>query len=329
MADVPEFKSDVATVPDDYRLSSGPDFLLKTVTANINGSAAAGAYLPALQVLTPSGAVAWTAVPDVAVPAGASVLVSWFRGVGEGDQGGASSAGGSIDSITSPTSSIAVGAPTGPSTTVDLPPSGVVAGTYGDGAHVAEVQVNSDGIVTSASSVAIGGSSFVTVLFDSTLGGSAAAIDTGAGGVAGGFSALMILVIGRGDAAVFSASFSLQFNNDTTAANYDIIWTNNSNGVSSSFISTATGAAKTMEGPGASIGAGVFGVSNVFIPGYAQTTAHKAATALGGFAETSGHSELVHATNHWASTAAITRVKLFTGAGNLVAGSRMTIYGLP
>ncbi len=165
-------------------------------------------------------------------------------------------------------------------------------------------------------------------LFDQTLSGAAATIDTGGGGIPGGYSALQIAVLARGSSALFSASFSLRFNGDSTAGNYDIIWTNNSNGTSTSFISTATGAAKVFEGPGASIGSGIFGAGHVTIPAYDQTTAHKMATALGGFAETSGHSELVHAVNHWASTAAITRIELFTGAGNLVAGSRMTIWGL-
>ncbi len=165
-------------------------------------------------------------------------------------------------------------------------------------------------------------------LFDLTLGSPATTIDTGASGVPGGHSSLMIIVLARAANAVFSGNFGLQFNADT-GANYDYIWTNNSAGVSTSFATTGQTSAKAMEGPGASIGAGIFGVAHITIPGYTQTTADKAMTSLGGFAETSGHSELVHLVSTWRSTAAITQITLVSGIGNLVTGSRMTIWGLP
>lgn len=41
--------------------------------------------------------------------------------------------------------------------TIGLAPSGVTAGTYGDGSHVAQVTVTADGIVTNAVSVPISG----------------------------------------------------------------------------------------------------------------------------------------------------------------------------
>lgn len=166
-------------------------------------------------------------------------------------------------------------------------------------------------------------------LFDQILSGSAASIDTGASGVAAGYSALRVAVIARADNAVFSGSFDLHFNGDTTGSHYQVLWTNNSNGTSTSYISLNTGGIKVMEGPGASIGSGIFGVADLLIPGYDQTVAYKAATTLGGFAETSGHSELIHGVSTWNSAAAISQISLTTGIGNLIAGSRLTIWGIP
>jgi len=329
VADDTIINTTVQSAPKDYVIPGTQELLLKTVRAVVNGSAASAAYLPAVQLLAPDGTVCWSAVPNESVAAGASADVSWFPGVNEEPISDGTGGGGTISKITSNAASLAVTDPTGPTTNLDLPASGVTAGTYGDSGHVSQVTVNADGIVTSASNVAVAGPPAGMVnIFDQTLGIAAASIDTGVGGVASGYSGLMILAVGRAANAVFSGSFNLIFNNDT-GANYQYIWTDNSNGVSSSFITTAQTAAKIMEGPGSSIGAGIFGVAHVTIPAYTDTTADKAITSLGGFAETSGHSELVHLVGTWNNTAAITRIAFTTGIGNLVAGSRLTIYGLP
>lgn len=81
MADRTLTQSAVEAAPDDYLIPSGPDLALKTVTAHLDGSGAAGAWFPALQVLDPAGTPVWTAVAPTAVAAGASVDASWFRGV--------------------------------------------------------------------------------------------------------------------------------------------------------------------------------------------------------------------------------------------------------
>lgn len=329
MADVSIVSSAVANTPQDYTLPGAQEILLVAVGCTVNGTNAAGTFLPALQMLDPAGHVMWTAVnASVPVAAGGTALVSWFPGGGVG-RGTGTSGAGTINEITSTGSTIAVGNPSGPTTNVDLPATGVTPATYGDSTHVSQVVVNAEGVVTSAANVAIAGvAPGMAQIFDSTLAVAAASIDTGAGGVTAGYSGLMVVAVGRAAGAFFSGSFNLVFNNDT-AANYQYIWTDNSNGVSSSFISTAQNATKIMEGPGSSIGAGIFGVASVFIPAYTQTTADKAITSLGGFAETSGHSELVHLVGTWNNTAAITRIAFNTGIGNLVAGSRLTIYGLP
>lgn len=67
-------------------------------------------------------------------------------------------AGGSgITDLTSTGSTITVTTPTGPTTNVDLPATGVSAGTYGDSGHVAQVTVDAEGRLTAASAVSISG----------------------------------------------------------------------------------------------------------------------------------------------------------------------------
>lgn len=316
-------------VPLEYTVPASGELLPLSIRATVDGSSSGQSFYAVVQLIAPSGRNLGNYI-TTPIAAGVSADITWFPGAElDDDHPSQPVVTGGIESLTSPTGTLAVAEPTGPDTTVDLPASGVTAGTYGDSAHVSQVQVNAEGIVTSASNIAITGVGGGMVnIFDQTLGVSAASIDTGAGGVAAGYSGLMILAVGRAANAVFSGSFNLVFNNDT-GANYQYIWTDNSNGTSSSFITTGQVATKIMEGPGSSVGAGIFGVAHVTIPAYTQTTANKAITSLGGFAETGGHSELVHLVGTWNNAAAITRVAFTTGIGNLVAGSRLTIYGLP
>lgn len=310
MADVQILAGGAQSAPLAYTLNNLTELIPKACYAVFNGAGASGPFQPCLVFESASGAEIARLPVCQTVAAGGSAAVSWFPDVGP---------------CCNQTSSSGTG---GGGT---LSPTGVAAGTYGDATHVAQVTVQTDGRISAASSIAIpGGAGGMTQIFDQTLGVAAASIDTGAGGIPGGYSGLMIAVYARADGAFFSGSFSLQFNGDSTANNYQLIWTNNSNGVSSSFLSHNVGAIKTMEGPGANVDANVFGASTVTIPNYDNTVGYKAATALGGFVEAgAGDSELVHLVSTWLSTAAITQVKLITGIGNLVAGSRMTIYGLP
>lgn len=147
-----------AAIPLDYQVPTGTEIVPRTISANFNGAAAAGAYVPVLEVIAPGGAVTAYCARRTPIAAGASALVSWFPGV-EADPTAADIGAltQAITSLASPTASIAVGQPTGPATTVDLPNSGAVAGSYGDASHSAEVTVNAEGIVTSIAQVGIAG----------------------------------------------------------------------------------------------------------------------------------------------------------------------------
>ena len=240
---------------------------------------------------------------------------------------------GTISDITSTGSTITVTAPTGPTTNVDLPASGVTGGTYGSSTQVAQVVVNAEGIVTGASNVSISGISGTGLvkLFDSTLNATAAAIDTGANGVAGGHGDLIIMYIARTNRAANQDNVGFTFNNDS-AAHYDtaeLIGGLNGAGVVSSVLTNArsaifgycTGASATASYPGS---------GRLSIPSYDQTTFNKTVELAGGWPSQLG-SGVAYVTAQvvgvWRSTAAITRIAMTGTVGSLVAGSRLVIYG--
>lgn len=68
----------VSAVPKDYMLSGAQEIVLKSVRAVVDGSAAASAFYPTLQLLDPNGNVMWEGVPITTVAAGGSADVSWF-----------------------------------------------------------------------------------------------------------------------------------------------------------------------------------------------------------------------------------------------------------
>ena len=171
------------------------------------------------------------------------------------------------------------------------------------------------------------GSGAFARLFDSTVTGSAAAsIDSGANGIPQATSHLYIVFYGRGDTAATAISVALTFNNDT-AAHYDLqALSGGSTSPSASFLTNTTGNAVSI--PAASATANVFGSAQWIVPAYTQTTGHKGTAALFGFADPTGTQSTGARGSHWQSTAAITRIAIAATAGNLVVGSRLTVYGL-
>lgn len=174
-----------------------------------------------------------------------------------------------------------------------------------------------------------GGSSGQTVLFDSTLSGAAASIDTGAGGIAGGFNHLHIEVYVRESGAVIAGSLVARFNNDS-GANYDDVFMRNNAGTVSGSSDVATTSFFLTQMPGASAAASYFASAFGSINSYAVTTAgFKTGMAMGGFAVSTANQQQITIQYAWRSTAAITRMAIFPLDGtNLLTGSRLTIYGL-
>lgn len=90
MPDLPIVIPDTAVAPKDYTLSGTQELALKTVRALIDGSGAATAFLPTLQLLDPNGHVMWEGATTSTVAAGGSADVSWFPGLGGSGSGTAS-----------------------------------------------------------------------------------------------------------------------------------------------------------------------------------------------------------------------------------------------
>lgn len=165
------------------------------------------------------------------------------------------------------------------------------------------------------------------LIFDQTLTVDAAAIDTGANGIPGGYKHLLILIYARTSDAVINSSSIMRFNNDS-GANYDYCRMRNDN---TTFTGTSD-VAQTgviLRAPGDNVQAGSFGSTSVFVPAYLDTTGQKTLEGTGGVLDSSAaNCSVVSVSARWRSTAAITRISIIPGTGNFRAGSRMTIYGV-
>ena len=125
---------------------------------------------------------------------------------------------GGISTIASPGATIVVTNPAGPTTDIDLPASGVAAGTYGDATHTSRVTINPEGVVTAASAVPIGGisGSGLVKLVTVTL-GATGALDTGANAIPAGHGTLIVVILCRSAGAVSTAAYNCTVNGDTGA----------------------------------------------------------------------------------------------------------------
>lgn len=337
MSDVSVVAPQIASAPQDYVVPGAQEILLKAVACKINGSSANSAFLPALQMLDPAGHVMWTSVNAAQpVAAGGSAVVSWFPGSIEPSAAVTTTtttptaAAGAITTVTSTGGTLSIGNPTGPTTNVDMPATGVGAATYGDSTHVARLTVDAEGRLTAASSVAISGSSGaggLIILFDSTLGAPAASIDTGAGGIASGHKDLVVMIQTQTADAAATANIQVTFNNDT-GANYDIQYVNGSNVAAQANVVIA-GNNYQLQTHGSGGTSGYAGFYLVHIPSYDQTTFFKTAVFNGGNNDNTGaNQQSGQLFCGYRSTAAISRMKVAGATANLVTGSRLTVYGV-
>jgi hypothetical protein len=82
MADISILDKAAASVPKAYKIAGAQEIVLKGVTASFDGGGAGGNWIPAVQVIDPSGFVVGTYTIGSTLAAGVSADVSWFPGVG-------------------------------------------------------------------------------------------------------------------------------------------------------------------------------------------------------------------------------------------------------
>lgn len=170
----------------------------------------------------------------------------------------------------------------------------------------------------------------MTAIFDSTLGGSAANIDTGANGIPQTYDHLICMYNARSDRAVTIEDAYIQINNLSGATDYrwEQLGVTTTVPASTESIGTTTGLVGSLAA--ASNTANAFGSGVIFLP-YYRSAAFKQYMSLGGAAggTTGGMNGFRVVSGACATTGAISRIKFAPSVGpNLIAGSRFTIYGL-
>lgn len=126
-----------------------------------------------------------------------------------------------------------------------------------------------------------------------------------------------LILISEGT-ATGTTGFRIQYNNDTTTANYSAIYAGG-NG-SSTFSSPVTNAA----------GVFIMTIFNrfsqiTFIQDYSATDKHKSSLSRSNVPQ----NELLMSAGRWANTAAITSVKILTDSGqSLSSGTTLALYGV-
>lgn len=90
MADIALLAPGVADAPEGYQIPGAQEIIVKAVTANYDGTNAAGPFVPTLQVIAPNGSILASCPTSTAVAAGGTADVSWFprSGVASGGTGG-------------------------------------------------------------------------------------------------------------------------------------------------------------------------------------------------------------------------------------------------
>lgn len=170
---------------------------------------------------------------------------------------------------------------------------------------------------------------WMVMLADTTVTGSAAAsIDFTS--IPAHWTHLKLVAYLRGTSATTLEVVAVQLNGDT-AGNYDHIRSL----ANSAGASIASQRAQTLARVGwmcsGNSPANVFDSLEILIPHYAGTANQKAMQATGTAKQAVAADTDLNVTTGggwWRSSAAVTRVTLFAGTGNLEIGSRATLYGM-
>jgi hypothetical protein len=175
----------------------------------------------------------------------------------------------------------------------------------------------------------------VPIKIDEQTPSGVATINVGGAVLPTGFRHLLLEIVGRGDTAAGFVECGLRFNADA-GNNYGWERLDATGAVAAA---SESGAAAQSSGrawflSAANALAATPGIARIWIPNYGGTTFKKLARIDWGFfvgAAFPAAGELTsdYTTIFWNNAAAITRLDLITLAGNFVAGTTITLYGIP
>lgn len=178
------------------------------------------------------------------------------------------------------------------------------------------------------------GGGVVATLFDFIATASVASIDTGASGLLlpPSYSMLWMFLTARTDEAVNKSVLDITLNNDSGSNYYGSFLAGDGGVVSAGAQAVNTSFQAYVNG--ASQAANVPAQVQLEIHNYGGTTFNKVMKALYSAVDettTASHANLTWYLWNYHSTSAINRIKFVphTAAKNFVAGSRLTIYGMP
>jgi hypothetical protein len=82
VADVSILDPSVSAAPKGYTVKGAQEIVVRTVTASFDGTAAAGSFVPVVQLIDPSGFVTGTYTLGQTLSVGATADVTWFPSIG-------------------------------------------------------------------------------------------------------------------------------------------------------------------------------------------------------------------------------------------------------
>jgi hypothetical protein len=162
-----------------------------------------------------------------------------------------------------------------------------------------------------------------------------ATVTVGAGGAAditfssipATYTDLVVKLSSRSDTAASSVGNFVQFNADTSTANYAFVQlVGDGSNAGSTSAATTTGVL-FQRNTGSIATANTFGNSEMYIPNYTSAN-HKSVSNDGVTENNATAASAVLVASLWKNTAAITSMKIFPGAGNFVQYTTATLYGI-
>jgi hypothetical protein len=165
------------------------------------------------------------------------------------------------------------------------------------------------------------------MIANTTLSGDVASIDFQS--IPAHYAHLMLVCYLRGSTASASLNCVARFNNDS-GANYDHQYVRGLAATASAVEVFADIAMVLGLIPGSTAGGNLFGGGTIVVPHYANSANNKSSVAGWGIKAGTASSNLAvqESAGFWRSNSAINRVTILAATGNLVTGSRITLYGL-